>query len=125
MKRTAASDEKYYEAVVREIEAQGPRKGLWAKAFAEAGGVDSAARAIYFKLRVGQLIEEEKEAAAEREFRRREQEHLRRNEQQMFAERDRQFLEADGAANKRFVIFALVFLAVMFGLVIMFASAVK
>jgi hypothetical protein len=121
------SDEKFYEAVVREIERHGPRKGLWAKAYAEAGGVDSAARAIYFKLRVAQLIEEHHQEIAEKERRRKEGERLRKKEEQMFAERDQQFLESDrvAAANKRFVmIFAFVFLAVVFGLVIYFASAV-
>lgn len=58
-----ANDEMLYEAVVRELEQEGPRKGLWAKAYAESGGIESAARALYMKLRVAQIAEELKRVA--------------------------------------------------------------
>lgn len=53
-------DEKYYEAVVKELESGNPRPGLWAKAFAESSGNEVAARALYIKLRAQQLIDEDK-----------------------------------------------------------------
>lgn len=49
------SDEVFYEIVINEIEREGPRKGLWGKAFAKAGGVDNIAKAYYIELRVEQL----------------------------------------------------------------------
>jgi hypothetical protein len=52
------SDEAFYEAVVIEIEREGPRKGLWAKAFAKAGGVEPVAKACYIEWRVEQLKDE-------------------------------------------------------------------
>jgi len=122
------SDERFYEAVVREIETQGPRKGLWAKAYAEAGGNESGARAIYIRLRAGQLMDEQRQELAEAERARRQSERLRRKETQSFAPRDPRFFEADPTApiNKRVVVaFAVVFLVVMAGLVIYFASSVK
>jgi outer membrane murein-binding lipoprotein Lpp len=51
--------ESIYEAVVNEIEQHGPRKGLWAMAFAKSGGNDSAARAFYIEARAQQLIAEQ------------------------------------------------------------------
>jgi len=51
-------DEKYYEAVVKELESGSPRPGLWAKAFAESSGNGVAARALYIKLRAQQLTYE-------------------------------------------------------------------
>ena len=122
------SDERFYEAVVREIETQGPRKGLWAKAYAEAGGNESGARAVYIRLRATQLMEEQRHEAAEAERQRRQAERQRRKEPPAFAPRDPRFLEPEPmtAMNKRFVVaFALVFLVVMAGLVIYFASSVK
>ncbi len=52
------SDEPIYEAVAFELEDEGPRKGLWAKAYAKAGGVEHVARALYIEWRVEQLKEE-------------------------------------------------------------------
>ena len=51
-------DEQLYVRVVQELSQQGPVRGLWAKAYAESGGNDQAARALYLRLRVGQLAEE-------------------------------------------------------------------
>ena len=53
------SDERFYAEVVRELASAGPIPGLWAKAFAETGGNEAAARALYLRLRVSQLLEEE------------------------------------------------------------------
>jgi hypothetical protein len=52
------SDEHLYVRVVQELSQQGPVRGLWAKAYAESGGNDQAARALYLRLRVVQLAEE-------------------------------------------------------------------
>ena len=129
------SDEKFYEAVVRELETQGPRKGLWAKAYAEAGGGEAAARAIYIRLRAAQLMEEQQLDAAEiqrarkgAERVRREHERKRQKEAPEYAARDPGFLDPDSLSpmSKRFVVaFALVFLVAVAGLVIYFASSVK
>lgn len=129
------SDERFYEAVVRELETQGPRKGLWAKAYAEAGGGEAAARAIYIRLRAAQLIEEQQLDTAEMQRARRESERIRREaerarrkEAPKFAERDPRFLEPDTMSpmSKRFVVgFALVFLIAVATLVVYFASSVK
>jgi hypothetical protein len=51
-------DEAIYEAVAFELEREGARKGLWAKAFAKAGGVEHVAKALYIEWRVEQLKEE-------------------------------------------------------------------
>ena len=52
-------DEHLYARVVAELAASGPIAGLMAKCFAESGGNDAAARALYFKLRVAQLARSE------------------------------------------------------------------
>ena len=52
-----ASDEKFYEEVARELQEQPMVPGLWTKAFAEMGGDDAKARALYIKYRVAQLAE--------------------------------------------------------------------
>lgn len=122
------SDERFYEAVVREIETQGPRKGLWAKAYAEAGGSEAAARAAYIKLRAAQLMQEQRHDEAERERARRQAERERRKEAPAFAPREPRFLDPDAlsATSKRYLVaFALVFLIATAGLVIYFASSVK
>jgi hypothetical protein len=48
-------DEQLYEIAARELEANAPRKGLYAKAFAEAMGDEAKTKALYLKLRVAQL----------------------------------------------------------------------
>jgi hypothetical protein len=55
------NEETLYSKVVGELRDQGPRQGLWAKAFAEAGGNELSARAAYLRLRVQQLAEEERQ----------------------------------------------------------------
>ena len=52
-----ASDEKFYEEVARELQGKTMVPGLWTKAFAEMGGDDAKARALYIKYRVAQLAE--------------------------------------------------------------------
>lgn len=51
-------DEKIYNAILDELRENGPRQGLWAKCFAEANGNENAAKALYFKYRAQQLINE-------------------------------------------------------------------
>jgi hypothetical protein len=52
------SDEHLYARVVDELSQRGPVRALWAKAYAESGGNDQATRALYLRMRVGQLAEE-------------------------------------------------------------------
>jgi hypothetical protein len=49
-------DEKIYNAILDELREHGPRQGLWAKCFAEANGEENAAKALYFKYRAQQLV---------------------------------------------------------------------
>ena len=51
MKNKRYKDEKIYSQVLLEIESNDYRKGLLAKALAEAGGDEKKSRAIYIKLR--------------------------------------------------------------------------
>ena len=53
------NDENLYARVVQELTRQGPVRGLWAKAYAESGGNHDAARALYLRLRVNQLADEQ------------------------------------------------------------------
>lgn len=48
-------DEQLYEIAARELEANAPRKGLYAKAFAEAMGDEAKTKALYLRFRVAQL----------------------------------------------------------------------
>ena len=57
-----AGDERFYEEVARELQEKPMNPGLWTKAFAEMGGDDAKARALYIKYRVAQLAEEERVA---------------------------------------------------------------
>ena len=52
-----AGDEKFYEEVARELQEKPMIPGLWTKAFAETGGDDAKARALYIKYRVAKLAE--------------------------------------------------------------------
>lgn len=60
------SDEQLYARVVAELSRQGPVRALWAKAYAESNGNDQATRALYLRLRVAQLAEEERALARKR-----------------------------------------------------------
>ena len=55
-----AGDDKFYEEVARELQEKPMVPGLWTKAFAEMGGDDAKARALYIKYRVLQLEEEQR-----------------------------------------------------------------
>jgi flagellar basal body-associated protein FliL len=87
-----AGDDKFYEEVARELQDKPMVPGLWTKAFAEMGGDDAKARALYIKYRVAQLAE------ASRQQRPEEQKHSR-NTQVIFVA----------------AIFAVVVLATIFG----------
>jgi hypothetical protein len=50
-----AGDEKFYQEVARELQEKPMVPGLWTKAFAEMGGDDAKARALYIKYRFSQL----------------------------------------------------------------------
>jgi hypothetical protein len=63
-KLNGSGDDKFYDEVARELQDKPMVPGLWTKAFAEMGGDDAKARALYIKLRVGQL---HNEAALENE----------------------------------------------------------
>jgi hypothetical protein len=51
-------EDKFYEEVARELQDKPTIPGLWTKAFAEMGGDDAKARALYIKYRVAQLCNE-------------------------------------------------------------------
>ena len=57
-------DEKIYNAILDELRANGPRQGLWAKCFTEANGDENAAKALYFKYRAQQLVNQESPATS-------------------------------------------------------------
>jgi hypothetical protein len=44
---SAEQEENAYERAALEIESDGIKKGLWAKSFAEANGIESVAKAYY------------------------------------------------------------------------------
>ena len=51
-------NESFYEIALNEIESNNYSRGLWAKCFSEAMGVESVTKAIYIKYRVEQLQQE-------------------------------------------------------------------
>lgn len=55
-------DEKIYNTILDELREHGPRQGLWAKCFTEANGDENAAKALYFKYRAQQLVNQESSA---------------------------------------------------------------
>lgn len=114
------SDEALYEAVVRELERDGPRKGLWAKAYAEAVGNEPAARAIYMRLRVAQLAEEMRRVAEAEEQAR--QHALKAVAQERQREIDS---DPDTIANNRLVMAAGVFFLVAIIAVLIFGNFSK
>jgi hypothetical protein len=48
-------DEAYYEMAAKEVHSDNIRHGLWAKAWSDAGGDDTKAKALYLKLRVAAM----------------------------------------------------------------------
>ncbi len=66
--RERPSDERHEELFAlawNEIENQNMKQGIWAKAFAQAGGDKERAKAIYLESRVKQLIEERASSAGD------------------------------------------------------------
>ena len=59
------NDERLYAEVVQELRLRGPIAGLWAKAYAEANGNESQAKALYLRYRVKQLTQAEHEVIVE------------------------------------------------------------
>jgi Flp pilus assembly protein TadB len=49
----------HYDQVARELQAKELIPGLWTRAYSEAGGQADSARALYIKLRVEQLVQEQ------------------------------------------------------------------
>jgi hypothetical protein len=90
------SDEMFYEAVVSEIEGGGVRKGLWAKAFARAAGVEHIAKALYIEWRVDQL---KSDMAAEMAARAASAEEAARRQAEFDAEQER--VRAETELNMR------------------------
>lgn len=64
-RRRRLHEERLYEIAVQEIERGEQRKGLWAKALADANFDHDGAKARYLKLRVQSLADAEAEAAHE------------------------------------------------------------
>lgn len=63
--------DEHYETVADEVTKGDIKKGLWAKAFAEASGDEVSAKALYLRLRAEQLENSANKAvAAERKIRR-------------------------------------------------------
>lgn len=58
------TNEHLYAQVVEELRVHGPIPGLWAKAYSEANGNKPQAEALYFRYRVGQLEQAERQAAS-------------------------------------------------------------
>ena len=54
-----AGSDKFYDEVARELEAKSLRPGLWTRAVAETGDEGSAAKALYIRLRVSELVQQE------------------------------------------------------------------
>jgi hypothetical protein len=58
-------DEAAYAKVIDELQRTGPVPALWAKAFAESNGDEKASKALYLRLRVAQVLKQQKLAAAQ------------------------------------------------------------
>ena len=73
-----AGDDKFYEEVARELQEKPMSPGLWTKAFAETGGDDAKARALYIKYRVAQLSEASQQQLEEAQLSKQRQEKQKR-----------------------------------------------
>lgn len=78
----SANDQQHYETVAAEIQQKVLRPGLWTRAFAESGGEDAKAKALYIRLRVAELKEEEKALVRQEAERRRKEADIEREESQ-------------------------------------------
>lgn len=72
-------DDKFYEEVARELQEKPMVPGLWTKAYAEMGGDDAKARALYIKYRVAQLSEASRQQLEEAQLAKHQQEKQRRD----------------------------------------------
>jgi hypothetical protein len=72
-------NDKYYDEVARELETKSLRPGLWTRAVAETGDEGSAAKALYIRLRVSELVKQEQtdRASSQAEARRKADEQRR------------------------------------------------
>ena len=101
--------------MVQELAQQGPIPGLWAKAFSECDGNENRAKALYMKLRVGQLLALDALARAKvenellHEQKRREIESRCKPQEISKAE-----LKTNAMLSAGFFIFILVLLAIVF-----------
>ena len=59
------ADEAAYAKVLEELQRTGPVPALWAKAFAETNGDEKASKALYLRLRVAQVLKQQRIAAAQ------------------------------------------------------------
>lgn len=62
LKKTGS--DKFYDEVARELEAKSLRPGLWTRAVAETGDEGSAAKALYIRFRVSELVQQEQTGRA-------------------------------------------------------------
>ena len=72
-------NDKYYDEVARELQDKPMVPGLWTKAYAEMGGDDAKARALYIKYRVAQLSEASHQQLDEAQLAKHQQEKQRRD----------------------------------------------
>jgi hypothetical protein len=80
-------DQRFYDQVAAEIESRQLDKGVWVRAFSEASGDDTKAKAVYIALRVAQLEAEARAAqvakqAEEAEAKAHAQEELRKKQRE-------------------------------------------
>lgn len=54
---TDLSNQRYYDVVAEELLRKSLRPGLWARAIADSGGEGDAAKALYIRLRVAELVQ--------------------------------------------------------------------
>ena len=73
-----AGGDKFYDEVARELQEKTLVAGLWTKAYAEMGGDDAKARALYIKYRVSQLAEASHQRLEEERLERQRQEDQQR-----------------------------------------------
>jgi TPR repeat protein len=71
-------NDKFYDEVARELQEKPMVPGLWTKAFAEMGGDDAKARALYIKYRVAQLAEAGQQQLEENRLAKQQQERPKR-----------------------------------------------
>ena len=78
LKGSLRDDESAYAKVAEELQKSGPVLGLWAKALAETDGDERASKALYLRLRVTQVLKQERTAVAQARIEGRQAARLRR-----------------------------------------------